>query len=56
MKTTARKPQPQSGFSIGLNWPPPAQRFLPFPHGLAVPSRCSTESRLPVEIPPQEVP
>jgi hypothetical protein len=54
--------QAQSGFSTGLKaadylkyddaWPPPAERVLPFMHGLVGPSRWSvTESSRVMEIP-----
>lgn len=37
-------------------WPPPAERVLPFLHGLVGPSRwsCGIQNR-PVEIPPRQV-
>jgi hypothetical protein len=52
----------QSGFSAGLKvadsmkygdaWPPPAERVLPFLHGLVGPSRWShTELSRPVDLP-----
>ena len=52
----------QSGFAAGLKaadslkysdaWPPPAERVLPFMHGLVGPSRWSvTETSRPVELP-----